>query len=101
MYIGKYPSYHFFLLLKNNENILLKNFYQCSFCKQVFAKNHQQLKVHMKKFHKIDFVIKSNELIEEIVSKKKKLKVLIRKLDDSLINEILSKKNEAETSSNL
>ena len=55
----------------------------------------------MKKFHKIDFVIKSNELIEEIVSKKKKLKVLIRKLDDSLINEILSKKNEAETSSNL
>ena len=72
--------------------VLLKNFHLCNFCKQVFAKNHQQLKVHMKKFHKIDFAIKSNELIEEIVSKKKKLKVLIRKLDDSLINEILSKK---------
>ena len=28
--------------------ILLKNFYQCSFCKQVFAKNHQQLKIHIK-----------------------------------------------------
>ena len=42
--------------------ILLKNFYQCSFCKQVFAKDHQQLKNHIKKFHKTDeedFQIKS------------------------------------------
>ena len=45
-----------------------KNFYQCSFCKQVFAKNHQQLKIHIKEFHKFeeeDFQIKSNKLIEE------------------------------------
>merc|ERR1712110_976507 len=48
--------------------ILLKNFYQCSFCKQVFAKDHQQLKIHIKEFHKFeeeDFQIKSNKLIEE------------------------------------
>ena len=59
--------------------VLLKNFHLCSFCRQVFTKNHQQLKDHIKTFHKIDeedFQIKSNELIEENFSKKKTLKII-------------------------
>ena len=49
------------------KNVLLKKFHLCSFCKEAFVKNHQQLKDHIKTFHKIDeedFQIKSNELIE-------------------------------------
>ena len=70
--------------------ILLKNFYQCSFCKQVFAKDHQQLKIHIKEFHKFeeeDFQIKSNKLIEENWM-----------IQMKLINQNLSreKKNKAE-----
>ena len=66
--------------------ILLKNFYQCNFCKQVFTKDHQKLKNHIKKFHKFeeeDFQNKSNKFLEENFSNKKTLKVIIRKLDDS------------------
>ena len=66
--------------------ILLKNFYQCSFCKQVFTKDHQKLKNHIKKFHKFeeeDFQNKSNKFIEENFSNKKTLKILKRKMDDS------------------
>ena len=66
--------------------ILLKNFYQCNFCKQVFTKDNQKLKNHIKKFHKFeeeDFQNKSNKFLEENFSNKKTLKVIIRKLDDS------------------